>query len=59
MTEDSSPIPAPTARNRGRNIAVPPTATPGAVTATAATHIAITRPDAPGSRCPAALLPMM
>jgi hypothetical protein len=52
-------MPAPMARNRGRNIAAPPAITPGTVTAAAATHIAITSPDAPGSRCPAALLPMM
>ena len=50
---------APAARNEGRNIAVAPAARPGAVTARAATHIAMTSPDAPGSRWPAALEPRM
>ena len=59
MTEDSRPMAAPVARNRGRNITGAPAATPGAVTATAATHIAMTRPDAPGRRWPAALEPRM
>jgi hypothetical protein len=59
MTDDSRPMPAPAARKDGRNIFGVPTATPGAVTATAATHIAMTRPDAPGRRWPAALDPRM
>ena len=52
-------MPAPAARKDGRNIFGAPAATPGAVTATAATHIAMTRPDAPGRRWPAALEPRM
>jgi hypothetical protein len=59
MTEDNSPIPAPAARNERRNIFGVPAITPGAVTAIAATHIAMTRPDAPGRRWPAALEPRM
>src|SRR5690348_8796963 len=59
MTEESSPMPAPAPRNDGRNIFGAPATTPGAVTARAATHIAMTRPDAPGRRRPAALEPRM
>src|ERR1700729_4300883 len=55
MTEDSRPMAAPAARNDGRNIAGAPAARPGAVTVSAATHMAMTRPDAPGRRWPAAL----
>src|SRR5258708_1940111 len=55
MTDDIRPMPAPAASKDGRNIFGAPTATPGAVTATAATHIAMTRPDAPGRRWPAVL----
>ena len=36
-----------------------PAATPGPVTSTAATHIAITRPDVPEKRCPVARLSRM
>jgi hypothetical protein len=43
----------------GRNICGAPAATPGAVTSTAATHIAITSPADPGTRCPVALLNRM
>jgi hypothetical protein len=59
MTEDSRPIPAPAARKDGRNIFGAPATTPGPVTAIAATHIAMTRPVAPGRRWPAALEPRM
>jgi hypothetical protein len=52
-------MPVPAARYDGRNIFGAPAATPGAVTARAATHMAMTRPDAPGRRWPAALEPMM
>lgn len=58
-TEDSSPIASPMAANAGRNIAGAPAATPGPVTRTAATHIAITSPEVPENRCPVALLSMM
>ena len=45
--------------NDGRNIAGAPAATPGAVTRTAATHIAIDQPGRAGHRCPVALLNRM
>src|ERR1700727_619766 len=59
MTDDSRPMAAPAASSDGRNMAGRPTARPGPVTATAATHMAMTRPDAPGRRWPAALEPRM
>jgi hypothetical protein len=59
MTEERMPIAAPMATSSGRNMRLPPTTTPGTVTATAATHMATTRPVEPGMRWPVALLPMM
>ena len=59
ITDDSSPIAAPVSSSDGRNIRGAPAATPGPVTSTAATHIAITSPADPGTRCPVALLNRM
>ena len=59
MTEERMPMAAPMARRSGRNMRAPPWTTPGIVTATAATHMAMTSPVEPGMRWPVALLPMM
>jgi hypothetical protein len=59
MAEERMPMAAPTASSSGRNMCLPPAATPGIVTTAAATHIAITSPADPGIRWPVLLLPMM
>jgi hypothetical protein len=59
MTEESTPIATPIASTAGRNIALPPAITAGGVTSTAATTMAMAKPDEPGKRRPVAELSTM
>ena len=59
IAEESTPTLAPVARTDGRRSAGPAAATAVGVTTSAATSMAMTRPDDPGKRRPVAALSTM